>query len=536
MIEIGRRYLTVSSFVSHCRDLNVGVDEDQLEYFEKERVLLPVARILQPDEFPKAQAKQKQNWYYSDVHIEGWDDLVRLLYGYGIDRRLLPGPLLDEQLIHPLDWEFEHGNRYLMQPAAEGFRPWDTYFVEVEDLSGNKHHKRTIETYYHYWQVYPVYRILKRFHMFASHPYVIQRFQEINDASVEFFIPQQRDVIASFNGMAVWFDALSYYIEMYTAEQARTFKNTHVLDNAQLENHRQRLENHAKLAVGRFQLNVADSYGFLLFLLDLHSELQREERTKLADMLENDLIFASRLITSITGKTVEAVEADLTERGVSYWARQSFRHLDKAVEIYDYARQTFQRLKDEYNHSFPTLPLNETEIDMLLSFVENAGLFILPFTIYDLDEAINSPKRFQMTSRYIALKNMTTGLECLLRELAKKAPKETGSLNTLESLVPIVFPSWAPDFQSHRDRRPHPTQPTDFAHNISDIYTDASLNTHPHGNALRHFLIAYWARNLTGHHYTLQDDLYGELYGIIYRAVFFSVCYSWLLSRQNGWV
>lgn len=38
--------LTVSSFVSYCRDNGVLTDERELEYFDKERLLVPAARIL----------------------------------------------------------------------------------------------------------------------------------------------------------------------------------------------------------------------------------------------------------------------------------------------------------------------------------------------------------------------------------------------------------------------------------------------------------------------------------------------------------
>lgn len=514
----------------------MDVDERELERFEREGVLRPAARVILPEDYVRVQAEQKENWYDSDISIPGWEDLQRVWHGYGIDRRLRPAEITDEFLPHPIDWEFEHGNRHLTRPDAGAFRAWHEYALEIEDRTRFEHVIDTAKHYYHYWQVYPLYAFQKRFPVFARHPHIIAKLKEVGDDAVDLLVPQQTDALELFGPMAIWFDALSYYIEMYTAEETRTFQNVRALDSGQLADYRERLASHAKLVLNRFQLNIEDAYGFLSFLLNLRDELRHDERTKLADMLENDLLFATRLTMGVNDKSFEAIEQELTNRGAPFWLVRDFRHLDKAIEIYDYAQETFLRLKEGYNGEFPALQLTDGEITGMLNFVENVALFILPFAIFDLDETINSPKRFHLTSRYIGLKNLTTGLEGLLRELAKRAPGAPGRMDTLESLVPIVFPVWEADFQRQRGARNYPTQPSEFAHNIMDVYTDASLNAHPHGNILRQFLIAYWSRNLTGHHYTLYDELYGELYGIIYRAICYTICYSWLVARQNGWV
>ena len=69
-----------------------------------------------------------------------------------------------------------------------------------------------------------------------------------------------------------------------------------------------------------------------------------------------------------------------------------------------------------------------------------------------------------------------------------------------------------------------------------DVHTDPLLDQQTHGHIMRVFLTAYWARNLTAHHYTLEDDLYSDLYDRVYRAIYYAMLYTWEYAMQKGWV
>ena len=191
---------------------------------------------------------------------------------------------------------------------------------------------------------------------------------------------------------------------------------------------------------------------------------------------------------------------------------------------------------NDYNKGFPGFNISITEIDGLLKFIEASGLFIIPYAIFDTDEALNNPRAFRRTSLYMGMKNLTTGLECLIREIAKKIPNATGSIKTLDSLIQMVFSEWHKDFQRERGRKPIPKQPSDFIRNIINIHNDPFLDQQTHGGIIRVFLTAYWARNLTAHHYTLEDELYGDLYSKVYRAIYYAMLYTWKYAMQKGWV
>ena len=53
MANYGGRYLSITNFRSYCADIKTRSQPDcsELELYEKEGVLLPVARIIKPDEY-----------------------------------------------------------------------------------------------------------------------------------------------------------------------------------------------------------------------------------------------------------------------------------------------------------------------------------------------------------------------------------------------------------------------------------------------------------------------------------------------------
>lgn len=355
--------------------------------------------------------------------------------------------------------------------------------------------------------------------------------------------PRASDAVSTLNGKALYFDALSFYTEIYTVEQSRTFaaipasKGTKQLNDKQFERYRSRLTDHAKFVLQRYGLTISQLYQFLVDVLNLRNEYQRDEHTKIANELEKDVVFLARFITGVTGQSSDEITEEVGKHS-TFWIKQEFRHLDRAVQVLDYARDTFERLMSDYNKEFPGFNISTTEIDGLLKFIKASGLFIIPYTIFDTDKALNNPRAFRRTSLYMGMKNLTTGLECLIREIGKKLPNPTGPMDTFGHLINTVFKEWCGEFWKEQGKKqpPTPTKPSEFIWNIADVYADPLLDQKIQGHIIRVFLMAYWARNLTAHHYTLEDDLYGDLYSRVYRAIYYAMLYTWKYAMQKGWV
>jgi hypothetical protein len=539
MYGYGQRYLESSHFISFCSELRIDVSQNELEHYESEGVLLPVARVIMPDEYVQEVVRQSAHKLESEVMIPGFEHLDRLLYGYSPSKRLIAAKLKDEELTHQIDWEFAQGNKFLMQPKEGDFKPWHLYSAKVRTPVGAEYERNTAKHYYHYWQAYQVYSLQQHYPVFAKYPWVLAHIKE---ADLVYLRPSASNRVSGFNGRALIHDALSYYIELYQSEEARTFAAIPLngpikrLNDAQLAQYHLAQAGHAQEVYKRYDLSEEQLYRFMLDMLERRTDYGRDEKMKLTYALDNDLIYLGRFTMAVTNMTFEETADALVRNGGSFWAKENFRHLDKALEVYDHAKATFERLKDEFNKEFPNVAIATADIDSLMTFIEAGDQFIIPFTIFETDASINNPIAFQRTERFIGLKNLTTGLECLLRQIAIRPPKNPDLTSTLRPLIQSNFPEWNGDFHRILNLKTQPTQPIEFIDNILDIYTDPTLDAAVHGPAIRRFLIAYWARNMSGHYYTLEDDLYSDLYGIAYKSVLYAMLYSWGHARSKGWV
>ena len=535
-MSYGTRYLELRDFIRYCEKLNVKVDKEELEYYEAKGIMLPMARMVVPEEY----VKRMHEWLHTSTDTprpDEWPEIDRLY-----DRPLVLledyAQLTDEKLVHPFDREFGR-NPYLVRPDLNNYRPWDSYRVVVEHHDNYDVRESAATHYYSYWQVHQLYEIQKYPDLYENR-FLIDNLPD--EFKKKHRLPRALNLKSyrSFHGYAHLFDALSFYITMYDRERKRTFAQipeqygVRTLDVKQYEEYLRRLSAHAKFVADKYCLKEHDLYTFLVRLLNLHSDYQRAERLKLARELEKDIDFLAKFIAGVTGQSFDEIAEEVGKRNPL--VKREFRHLDRAVQVLDYAQDTFERLMNDYNKGFPGFNISITEIDGLLKFIEASGLFIIPYAIFDTDEALNNPRAFRRTSLYMGMKNLTTGLECLIREIAKKIPNATGSIKTLDSLIQMVFSEWHKDFQRERGRKPIPKQPSDFIRNIINIHNDPFLDQQTHGGIIRVFLTAYWARNLTAHHYTLEDELYGDLYSKVYRAIYYAMLYTWKYAMQKGWV
>jgi len=84
-----------------------------LELYEKEGVLFPVARVIKPVEYVISRSKLDRQPETYGTSLSGWEDLERLLY---VSPKLQHQT--DEDLWHPFDLEAEHGNHSCIFPLG----------------------------------------------------------------------------------------------------------------------------------------------------------------------------------------------------------------------------------------------------------------------------------------------------------------------------------------------------------------------------------------------------------------------------------
>src|SRR5574338_646142 len=152
----GVRYLTTEEFVKYCAELKVDTDLKELEHYEKIGVMLPVARVVYPEEY----IKHKTLWFVAArkelFKEDEWPDVQRL---FDRSRRTKQyADLNDEELIDSFDREMGK-NPFLVRPTPENYKPWDSYEISVTYGDGQKSLQSIAEHRYSYWQVHQLYLI-----------------------------------------------------------------------------------------------------------------------------------------------------------------------------------------------------------------------------------------------------------------------------------------------------------------------------------------------------------------------------------------
>jgi hypothetical protein len=545
-LNYGTRYMQVKDFVKYCDSLNVKTDEQELEYYEKKKIMHPVARIVYPEEY----IIQNDLWYHSITteypNPKIWPDIQKL----SDKQRRFPeqyADMQDEELIDSFDREFGH-NSYLVKPSTARFKPWNSFLIEIPIRDGIHHSASLAEHYYAYWQVHQLSNLQNYPDLYKNKFFIDHIGKETLQKSFH-PIPPKISLLREFNGLSKIFDLISYWIVMYTRERDRTFAliplehNIKKLNKEQLDLYQIRLKDHAKFIRSKYKISINMIYLALSKLIGLYDEYQKDEHYKLAEELRNDIIYFAHFVELISGDSWESI-GDKLGKKYSYWTKQHFLHLDISIKESDEARDLFKIYTDKYaeilshfNILNPTFTFSGDEIDELLKYCNKEGFFILTSAlsgmIYTSDDV---QKKFRRVYLYTNLKNAITSLEYLLKEFARLGNIDLSN----QTLTPIILrimkrESWISLFNNNL-RLTKAKDSIEFFNNLSLLINDKDLIRSEESHFARTFLIVTLARNLTVHNYPQEDWFYAEYFNEMLQAIVFALLLSWKKGRKEGWV
>lgn len=548
-IKYGVRYLKADEFVTYCANLNVATDPRELEYYEKTGVMLPVARLVYPDEYVIRGVAWSFDAANKPLRAYEWPELQRL----SDKLRLLPedyARLTDEELIDSFDREMGQ-NTFIMRPTTETYRPWSSYTVLVPTGGGKELRQSTVDHYYAYWQVHQLYHIQQYPDLYMNRPLLDQISEQTRQRML---LPRAPDAeeLCEFNGQARLFDALSFWITVHSRERQRTFalvpeiNGVRRLEEPQLRAYETRILADAKLVRDRFGLTSDNLYAFLNQLISLHDNYRQRERYKLSDELRNDILSLTQLIGIMTGAEWDRIADELGTR-YTMWTKQSLRRLDVATRERGEARDVLIHFAGKYSIELTRLAIlprtrvfTESQVDELLDYCEGEDLSVLITALSGMVAAEDDyDTKFRRVTRYTNLKNVLTSIEYLLKDLAVKGGI-TLSGNTLNPVVRSVMANetgWIGTFNAKVQLGlTSAATSTGFLGNLTQLRSDPDLLVSEDAYWARVFLICCLARNLTVHKYANEDWFYGELFGEMLVAAIFALLYSWQIAKREGWV
>ena len=546
----GERYAPVSLFISYCKDLNVQTDERELEYYERTGVMLPVARMILPDNYVVEAYRRELDNDYDWNGFDEWPALADLTEKF---RPTLSsyGDLTDEERVHCFDRAIDvGGNPYLNIPTYGDYTPWGEYavpFADAEDLE-----RPTAEHYYSHWQVHQLYSIQRHPHL---HRYagLVDRLPPDDPVRTSLLTSPPKEHLRDFDGMRPRFDALSFWITLYGRERGRTFASVpdqngvRKIDAATEYNHKQRLAALASEAIGRYQLSAQNLYQFLHQLIALYEDYDRNERFKLARKLRYDILHCGRLLELAENRTWQEVTDRL--RKLDPFDKQTFRRLLPAAKERDYAVDMLTHAPSTWSHVLqksgePGWPFTDPDANALLDFCEKAGLSLLRTSLSGFS-AIGEEEwleKFARTQSYNSIRNTLTGYEGLLKALAPKPwlDKVPNRLTpTVRAVMQHDSQHWLKEFDNFLDSHPRflNSESTEaFLEHLSTLLSDYRLQGSAEGSRAAAFLVTCLARNFTAHSYPDEDTFSVEALGKMADAVIVAITYTWKLAQSEGWL
>lgn len=542
----GERFSRAGDFICYCRELNVQTDERELEHYERIGVMLPVARVVYPEDYVVQSAQTRWagvlDWDGSDQ----WLELGRLTERTG----MFPNgyaDLADEELVHCFDRELADGNNpYLSEPGS--FRPWGEYSVMVPFRGEQAVRQSTAEHYYSYWQVHHLSLIQK-------YPDLYTNFNLIehipDDNPVRKWLPRSpnKQSLADFEGKRRFFDALSFWITMSGRERGRTFARVAEINGIrrladdEADEYGERLAAHGRRVMSCFQVTRDDLFGFLRELISLLEGYRRDERYKLAEELERDIFAWEDLLRTIMGASRDQVGEELGRANTH--DERTFRHLDIVTRERDAALDVVVHAADECSRILRKLgdsewSFTERDASELLHYCEREGLGVLRTALSGMVATGHEEYRrnFRRVQMYTNLKNFLTSYEYLLKTIAQDAKSLSGR-EPLTLLVGKVMKKedWLPLFETRRSAGFVSAANTEeFVRKLSELFDDSDLSGTVEGYWARTFLVTCLSRNFTVHSYPTDDRYYGDLFGRMLAAAIPATIYTWKLGKRNGWV
>ena len=546
----GERYAEVGLFIDYCRDLNIKTDERELAYYEKTGAMLPVARVIYPDEHVIESYRRELDGDYNWNGFDVWSELADLTEKFRPFLRRF-NDLTDEELVHCFDRAMDAGgNPYLHVPALGDYRPWEEYAVALPDTDGLQ--RSTVEHYYSYWQVHQLYLIQQHPHLYR-YANLVDRLPPDDPArtSVLAFLPKER--LRDFNGMRPCFEALSFWITLSGRERARTFagvpeqSGTRRIDAVAADNHKRKLVASASMVMERFRLDARNLYQFLHELIRLYEDYERNERSKLARKLRFDILHCGRLLELAEDQTREQVADQLGK--VDPYDRQTFRRLQAPIKERDYAVDLLTHAPPTWSQALQQdattgWPFTEVDANALLDFCEKKGLSLLRTYLSGMlavgeDERL---EKFGRSQSYTNLKNTLTGYEALLKALAPKTwfdKVSNGLTPTVQTVMHRSGQSWIKKFDDFLNSHPgflNSTSTKDFLDNLTTMLNHTELQGSKDGLCAMAFLLTCLGRNFTAHSYPDDDAFFGEALGKMADAAIVAITYTWKLAQGNAWL
>jgi hypothetical protein len=535
--NFGKQFLNTHDFIALCNAVGIyGCTEMELEEFERERLLFPVARVVMPDDYAHAFYQYMDN-PASELVIP--DDLLpfheldwALRYKVQIPSR----NIVDQDFRHPIDknWERVDG---LYKPIQEEYRPWENYSIEFT-IGDRILHRSTVAHYYHYWQIYELYQVRKRQKgMYGDNCFLEQLGGPGHDDR---------------QSPLYFFDAVSYFRHLYSSFSSLFFNAIEpnndgqiVLNQTQQGELEQAAKQYASDTVEVYELDENSMYAGLRQMMELHADYEQADRIRLASSLRRDIWYSTELIHFSLGIPTEdiAAQAGSVANFIGNYLELLFPN--RREQVRDKSLSILRSLVTEHNRHTTNYSISDNDIVDLFNYTEATELAWFEYILNELNDAFFSQHSWSTASILLHLQSLASFPESLMKtlilrnsDIATQADLQNQLNPGLSTVINLVYRNINPPILNHYQNANHwsARDSIQFTQNLSNLLAVLPAATHDEMFVGVNLAIATLIRNFTSHFVIENQDVLQGQYVLCLRAIITTILSSFFVARNKGWV
>lgn len=534
--HFGKRYLDSKDFIKLCESFGLHLcNESELERYEAERIMFPVARMIMPEGYARAF------WQYQLSQEEKFEFDNKYLPFHELDQAIryqIHSKIQKQDWRHPIDryWGIDG----LKKPSEEDFAPWDSYKVDVE-LGKSTVQQPTATHFYHYWQIYELYDTRK----FREGMY------KDNNLLLRFVSPNQDKK----RGLPLLFEALSYFQTLYSSYHTHLIaslqSNTDgvvILDQTQQNDLLLKARSFANETINSFNSFKLDEdllFWGLTQMIELHVNYEEAERIKLSLALRKDIWRVTELIHRGFGTSPEEIAKKAGPSGGYIGNYLELLFPNRRKKSRGEAFNLLKHLLQEHHKHAPNVSLSDDELNGLLNYVEATNLAWFEYVLVELNEDFFELHSWHATVTFLHLKSLASAPESLMRVLIQNNGDDQARRDLAKQTKPgmgtfidLVFRNIASTILADYKNIKHweANSSIQFSENL-DYLSKAITAAHSEDEYLANNLaLATLIRNFSSHLVVDDPALLRGTYVLCVRSIISSVSLIWKTAKRKNWV
>lgn len=397
----GKRYLLVDDFIRLCEVVGLNqVTKEELEGYERERWVLPVARMVAPDEYVMAVAR-----HHGSAAFE-FDEKYSPYYSLDIRIRNSRPPSLEteEDLRHPIDqaWGKVEG---LYNPGEQEFTPWGNYRVRIHE-GDFEVYEPTAFHFYHYWQVHQLYHVRRsRLGYYKGDP------------------PMWKTKGKSLEWTHV-FDPTAYFRSLYQAWYEKLTSSLSPDDTglliftpAKQDELRRAVLQSAHDTLETCRLDQDALFDNLDRIMRLHLDYETADRLRLAEAVKEDAWMTVQLLHFAYQIPIEEIVQRVGRIGGYHENYLEVMFPNHRKQTQADALRILHSFAEQHNKRASAYGISTEDVVGLIDFVEATDLAWIEYVLQKLNEDYFAEHSWQTAANWLHLKAVASFPESLAKIL-----------------------------------------------------------------------------------------------------------------------